>query len=108
MGSRESWDQPQRSQAEKRVQGNIGSTVGGLPFLEEENLVELIVDIAETSPLLSIRGTSFFALGLISSTIQGSEILEDLEWMATTSSMGDMTGLCIPQDITKFAGVSML
>lgn len=37
-------------------QGNIGSTEGGLPFLEEEDVVELVVELAERSPILSIRG----------------------------------------------------
>jgi hypothetical protein len=37
-------------------QGNIGSTDGGLPFLEDEEIVEAIIEIAEQSPVLSMRG----------------------------------------------------
>lgn len=37
-------------------QGNIGSTEGGLLFLEDEEIVEVIVEIAEQSPVLTIRG----------------------------------------------------
>jgi len=37
-------------------QGNIGSTDGGVPFLEEEEIIEAIVEVAEQSPVLSIRG----------------------------------------------------
>ena len=37
-------------------QGNIGSSRKGLPFLEEENVVKDIIEIAETSPILSLRG----------------------------------------------------
>lgn len=37
-------------------QGNIGAADGGLPFLEEEEIVEQIVEIAEGSSVLSIRG----------------------------------------------------
>ena len=38
------------------VQGNIGSTELGLPFLEEEDVVSQIVEIAENSLVLSVRG----------------------------------------------------
>lgn len=38
------------------IQGNIGSTDAGMGFLNEELIVEAIVDIAEQSPVLSIRG----------------------------------------------------
>jgi rapamycin-insensitive companion of mTOR len=36
--------------------GNIGSTDGGVQFLEEEEIIEAIVEVAEQSPVLSIRG----------------------------------------------------
>jgi len=36
--------------------GNIGSTDGGVKFLEEEEILEAIVEVAEQSPVLSIRG----------------------------------------------------
>jgi rapamycin-insensitive companion of mTOR len=38
------------------AQGNIGSTRGGFPFLEDEDILENIVQIAEQSLILSIRG----------------------------------------------------
>lgn len=36
--------------------GHIGSTHGGLPFLEDEEIIEAIVEIAEQSPVLTIKG----------------------------------------------------
>ena len=44
-------------------------------------------------------------LGLISSTSQGAEILDDYRWEATLSPLGLPTGLCIPMDIEKFVSV---
>lgn len=38
------------------VQGNIGAAERGLPFLEEEELIPSILNIAEGSPVLSVRG----------------------------------------------------
>ncbi|WVQ86186.1 hypothetical protein IAT38_008354 [Cryptococcus sp. DSM 104549] len=85
--------------------GNIGSTEGGLPFLEDEEIIEDIVDVAERSPVLSIRGTCFFVIGLLSSTRMGAEILEEFGWIATRTSLGQTTGLCLPNDISRFTAI---
>ncbi|KAL1745112.1 Rapamycin-insensitive companion of mTOR, N-term-domain-containing protein [Schizophyllum fasciatum] len=82
--------------------GNVGATEGGLPFLEEEDIIPAVLDIAEQSPISSVRGTCFFVLGLISSTSQGAEILADYEWEATLSPLGLPTGLCMPQHVERF------
>ncbi|KAI9064633.1 hypothetical protein FKP32DRAFT_1648919 [Trametes sanguinea] len=85
--------------------GNIGATERGLPFLEEEEIIPAILEIAEQSLVLSVRGTSFFVLGLISSTPQGAEILDDYHWEATLSPLGLPTGLCVPVDVDKFVSI---
>ncbi|KIO29376.1 hypothetical protein M407DRAFT_70503 [Tulasnella calospora MUT 4182] len=86
--------------------GNIGAALGGLPFLEEEGIIPNILDIAETSQVLSVRGTAFFVLGLISSTLQGAELLQEFEWEATLTPLGDTTGLCVPLDVAGFVQIS--
>ncbi|KAL5482443.1 hypothetical protein ACEPAI_9037 [Sanghuangporus weigelae] len=85
--------------------GNVAIGEGGLRFLEEEDIIPILIETAETSPILSLRGTCFFALGLISSTAQGAEILDDYGWEATLSPLGAPTGLCIPADIEKFVAI---
>ncbi|KAI0917225.1 hypothetical protein AcW1_007525 [Taiwanofungus camphoratus] len=85
--------------------GNIGATEGGLPFLEEEEIVPAILEIAEQSLVLSVRGTCFFVLGLISSTPQGAEILDDYHWESTLSPLGFPTGLCVPDDVDRFINI---
>ncbi|KAG9079106.1 hypothetical protein FS749_008827, partial [Ceratobasidium sp. UAMH 11750] len=82
--------------------GNIGATTGGLPFLEEEDIIRDIVEIAGKSEILSVRGTCFYVLGLISSTPQGAEVLDEYEWEATVTPLGFTTGLCLPMDVEKF------
>lgn len=37
-------------------QGSVGAHVGGLPFLEDEGIIPNVVEIAETSLVLSVRG----------------------------------------------------
>lgn len=38
------------------VLGNIGSTAGGIAFLEDEEIIDTIVEIAERSPVLTMKG----------------------------------------------------
>lgn len=45
-------------------------------------------------------------LGLISTTRQGAEVLEELGWIATRTPMGKTTGICLPNDISRFVHVS--
>lgn len=81
--------------------GNVGSMELGAPFLEESDVIENIVKIAESHEIMSLRGTAFFVLGLISRTIHGLEILSEYKWDSKTN-MGVSVGLCIPQDLSKF------
>lgn len=82
--------------------GNVGSMELGGPFLEESDVVENIVQIAQSHEIMSLRGTAFFVLGLISRSIHGLEILSEHGWDSNTTSMGASLGLCIPQDLSKF------
>lgn len=37
-------------------QGQVGATAGGLEFIDQEFILESILDIAEESPVYSLRG----------------------------------------------------
>ncbi|KAH9215700.1 Rapamycin-insensitive companion of mTOR, N-term-domain-containing protein [Leptodontidium sp. 2 PMI_412] len=82
--------------------GNVGSMELGAPFLEECDVVENIVKIAESHEIMSLRGTAFFVLGLISRSVHGLEILSEHGWDSNTTNMGVSLGLCIPNDLRKF------
>ncbi|KAK4146901.1 Rapamycin-insensitive companion of mTOR, N-term-domain-containing protein [Dichotomopilus funicola] len=81
--------------------GNVGSMELGAPFLESSDVVEQIVCIAQNHEVLSLRGTAFFVLGLISRSIHGLEILSENGWDANTSLLGHSLGLCIPSDLSQ-------
>src|SRR5689334_10475473 len=51
------------------------------------------------------NSTCFFVIGLIASTEQGAEILSDYGWIAATTALGEPTGMCVPEDISKFMAV---
>jgi hypothetical protein len=38
------------------TQGNIGGTEKGIPFLEDDEIIPFIIDMAGSSPVLSVRG----------------------------------------------------
>jgi len=85
--------------------GNVGSMELGAPFLEATDVVEHVVQIAESHEVMSLRGTAFFVLGLISRSIHGLEILSEHGWEANTTPLGTSLGFCIPKNINKFFSV---
>jgi rapamycin-insensitive companion of mTOR len=82
--------------------GNVACMELGAPFLEDSDVVENIVKIAESHEIMSLRGTAFFVLGLVSRSVHGLEILSEYGWDSNTTTMGASLGLCIPQDLNKF------
>lgn len=81
--------------------GNVGSMELGAPFLEGSDVVEQIMKIAETHDIMSLRGTAFFVLGLISRSTHGLEMLSEHGWDSNTSAIGNSLGFCIPNDLSK-------
>ena len=76
--------------------GNVGSMELGAPFLEESDVVDWIVKIATTSQVMTMRGTAFFVLGLISRSLHGMEILAEHGWIAASDHLGRSLGYCLP------------
>ncbi|KAF9976709.1 hypothetical protein BGZ73_008016 [Actinomortierella ambigua] len=85
--------------------GNVGSTTGGLPFLEREDLFKYIVGMAERSKVHSLKGTCFYVLGLLCKTEQGIEILEDYNWEGIVGDDKVPKGLCLPKNLDQFLDV---
>ncbi|KAJ2902622.1 uncharacterized protein MKZ38_000289 [Zalerion maritima] len=82
--------------------GNVGSMELGAEFLESTDVVQHVVEIAQNHEVMSLRGTAFFVLGLISRSIHGLEIMSELGWDSNTSAMGNSLGFCIPTDLGNF------
>jgi hypothetical protein len=81
--------------------GNVGSMELGAPFLEHSDVVKWIVKIAETSEVMSLRGTAFYVLGLISRSLHGQEILLEFGWDGVVNESGEALGFCLPLDFKK-------
>ncbi|KZM28429.1 TOR signaling [Ascochyta rabiei] len=81
--------------------GNVGSMELGAPFLENSDVVKWIVQIAETSEVMSLRGTAFYVLGLISRSLHGQEILLEYGWDGVVGESGEALGFCLPLNFRK-------
>lgn len=88
--------------------GNVGSMELGSPFLEQSNVTEKIIEIAESSKVITLRGTAFFVLGLISRSLHGQEILAEHGWDGTVNMRGEALGYCLPEDFDQLFSVRIL
>lgn len=59
--------------------------------------------MAESSECLSLRGTSLYALGLISKTLGGKRLLSTYEWQSH-SQIGAI--VCLPKEPQKFFSIA--
>ncbi|KXS94703.1 hypothetical protein AC578_10370 [Pseudocercospora eumusae] len=85
--------------------GNVGSMELGAPFLERTDVVKYIVQIAEGSQVMTLRGTAFFVLGLISRSLHGQEILAEHNWDGTINVMGESLGYVLPLNFEKLFSI---
>ncbi|KAI9732617.1 MAG: hypothetical protein M1834_003953 [Cirrosporium novae-zelandiae] len=85
--------------------GNVGSMDLGATFLEETDVVQWMVKIARESTIMSLKGTAFFTLGLISRSLHGLEMLAECGWDTPTDGMGRSLGLCIPSNLEEFLSI---
>ena len=80
--------------------GHIGTSPQGSRSLIETNTVKTIVDIAELSETLSLRGTAFQVLSLLARTEIGKNELKRFGWLCTESV--DSNIVAVPLDSSKF------
>ncbi|PNS13764.1 hypothetical protein CAC42_3257 [Sphaceloma murrayae] len=81
--------------------GNVGSMELGSPFLDRSNVTTKIIEIAEKSEVMTVRGTAFFVLGLISRSVHGQEILAQHGWDGPVDVVGRSLGYCLPIEVGK-------
>ncbi|KAL8677998.1 MAG: hypothetical protein Q9186_005628 [Xanthomendoza sp. 1 TL-2023] len=86
--------------------GNIGSMELGASFLDDSDVVEWIVQIAERSQVATMRGTAFFVLGLISRSLHGMEIITEQGWVTATDYYGRSIGYCLPTTLGTLFSIS--
>lgn len=85
--------------------GHIGSSQLATNMLNDSGITELIIEIFKSHPVWSVKGTAFFVLGLLSSTDEGLEILDEFEWDVSLDADGNPTSFCIPNSIETYINV---
>ncbi|CAH0477092.1 unnamed protein product [Peronospora belbahrii] len=81
--------------------GHVSATPRGYDLLSHypQDFVEMIVKLATDSPLISIRGTCFFVLGLLARSPAGRRHLARLGWDAPRDA--SRTSIAVPQNCTS-------
>lgn len=82
--------------------GTVGSSPAGFQLLLESDIIENIIKLTCDSPILSIRGTGYYVLGLFSTTDAGANCLKSYGWSSFVSySMESVRymGICLPMDL---------
>ncbi|KAL8813559.1 MAG: hypothetical protein Q9223_004887 [Gallowayella weberi] len=109
---RDTWSEPEDVEVLMKLKGclwavgNIGSMELGASFLDDSDVVEWIVRIAERSQVATMRGTAFFVLGLISRSLHGMEIITEHGWVTATDYYGRSIGYCLPAKLGTLFSIS--
>ncbi|KAG4089215.1 hypothetical protein H8356DRAFT_1280404 [Neocallimastix lanati (nom. inval.)] len=82
-----------------------GSSKSGITFLLEEDIIKNIIEIAEKSKVLTLKGTSFYIIGMISKTSTGAEKLEEYGWKSPYLPFGNLNGICVPNHSSQFLNI---
>ncbi|KAL6454313.1 ste20 Target of rapamycin complex 2 subunit ste20 [Candida maltosa Xu316] len=84
--------------------GNIASGKYGIQLLDPmyninltNSIINLIIDNFSNCPIWQIRGTCFYVLGMIGSTIEGIEILDEFGWISCIDTYGNCKKLSYPK-----------
>lgn len=82
--------------------GHAGSTGLGFRFIENSDVLPSIVEIAGKSSLPSVKGTAIYVLGLLASTIEGVDMIEELGWVCSIEDFESAIGVCVPRELETF------
>lgn len=70
---------------------HVGSSALGLNLITSD-VLKMVIDLAEHSPIYSIRGTCFYCLSIVSQTVPGAERLKRLGWQSTLRKVWSSLG----------------
>ncbi|CAK7896648.1 target of rapamycin complex 2 subunit Tsc11p [[Candida] anglica] len=83
--------------------GNIASSKYGIQLLDTEYghvlstpIVPLMIHLVQNCPFWHIRGVALYQLGMVASTVEGTEILDELSWISVFDSFNRPRSLCYP------------
>lgn len=65
--------------------GHIGSHENGFKLVQETSLIKNIIDMAENSQILSLRGTCIYIIGMMCRTSAGRKEIQKHNWLFSKS-----------------------
>lgn len=79
--------------------GHIGSYENGIRLIMETSLVKDIIEMAENSPILSLRGTCIYTIGMMCRTKMGRREIQKHNWLYSQSQVASGSdSICLPRD----------
>lgn len=81
--------------------GHVSNSQNGVQFLIDEGVYKSMIEIAENSPVYSLRGTAVYVLGLMATTFRGANELFSLGWACVRHSRTDRWPVVEEEDWTK-------
>ncbi|CAH2352898.1 hypothetical protein CLIB1423_08S03664 [[Candida] railenensis] len=85
------------------ILGNIAGSKYGIQLLDPEYsrtlsvpIIPIIIDLVSNFPFWHVRGVALYQLGRIASTVEGTEILDELNWISTFDRFDKPKSICFP------------
>lgn len=97
------------------ILGSIALGTYGIQLLDpsynitlNKSIISIILDLFHTCPVWQIRGLCFFLIGLISTTIEGVEILDESNWISLFDQYSNSMSIAYPKkDIFEIFNVKI-
>eukprot|EP01137_Pigoraptor_chileana_P027953 Opistho-2@11269 len=81
--------------------GHIASCDLGASLVEGTTIIKDTITMCESADILSLRGTCYYVLGLMSRSKYGQDTLRENGWESTAGADERSIGICLPVDMTR-------
>ena len=79
--------------------GHIGGSDYGFALLQESNVIHKILDLSKSCSTISIRGTCFYVIGILSRSRKCRDFLASVNWESPNFTQ---LGISVPTDLSSF------
>jgi rapamycin-insensitive companion of mTOR len=82
--------------------GHIGAHDNGIELIKETSIIKDIVEMAENDPVLSLRGTCIYIIGMLCRTKPGRREIQKQNWFFSQAQVASgADSICLPRDSKK-------
>ena len=81
---------------------HIGAHENGIKLIHETSLIKDIIELAENSPVLSLRGTCIYIVGMMCRTRAGRRVVQKHNWLFSQSQVASgADSICLQREPQK-------